>query len=46
MYYTTKSIQNASADFEKMLVIPSHLTDFVNRSKTHLNTHPKTREVT
>lgn len=32
MYYTTESIQNASADFEKMLVIPSHLTDFVNHS--------------
>lgn len=32
MYYTTESIQNASIDFEKMLVIPSHLTDFVNRS--------------
>ena len=30
MYYTTNQVQNASADFEKCLVIPSMLTDFVN----------------
>ena len=32
MYYTTNQVQNASADFEKSLVIPSMLTDFVNTS--------------
>ena len=30
MYYTTNQVQNASADFENCLVIPSMLTDFVN----------------
>ena len=30
MYYTTNQVQNASADFEYCLVIPSMLTDFVN----------------
>lgn len=30
MYYTTDQVQNASADFENCLVIPSMLTDFVN----------------
>lgn len=30
MYYTTNPVQNASADFENRLVIPSMLTDFVN----------------
>ena len=30
MYYTTDYTQNASADFEKFLVIPSGLTDYIN----------------
>jgi len=30
MYYTSEYVQNASADFEKFLVIPSGLTDFIN----------------
>ena len=30
MYYTSDYVQNASSDFEKFLVIPSGLTDFIN----------------
>ena len=30
MYYTANQVKNASTDFEKCLVVPSILTDFVN----------------
>lgn len=32
MYYTRYQVQNASVDFEKCLIIPSMLPDFVNCS--------------